>query len=321
MSKVIQGLFVPGHAGAAAPVQRYAAVRNSAGGSAGQVLPGALPTAHSGQPLPPVVLQKMEAVFGARFHDVRVHVRPQTAALGAIALTEGSHIFFASGHYNPNSPRGHEVLAHELAHVVQQRANRVRNPFGSGVALVRDAALDGEARAIAARASVYQPGAVQRKAGPVVQRSAGAPARKRHVVSFARTPEIYEFTLQAISHGAPTALRFKANAISDVYVRSRATQLIETIKSIPAEADENNFSRVDLREVARTKVFSLGSRLGPTYGESRDECPYACTYECGTDAYWCYVPTTEQNRQGGDLRGLRLADGEEFDVVLDPPAP
>lgn len=122
--------------------------------------------AHGGQPLPPHVLQRMEAAFGARFGDVRVHVTPQTQNLGASALTQGSHIHFAPGRYDPHTHQGQELLARELAHVVQQRTGRVRNPFGSGTALVFDRTLEAEAERLARSA-------VQAKlAPPVVQRRA-----------------------------------------------------------------------------------------------------------------------------------------------------
>jgi hypothetical protein len=52
---------------------------------------------------------------------------------------------FAPGYYSPHTPQGQRLLAHELAHVLQQRAGRVRNPFGQGVAVVQDAALEAEA--------------------------------------------------------------------------------------------------------------------------------------------------------------------------------
>jgi len=110
-----------------------------------------------GQPLPPDVRQRMESVFGAKFGDVRVHVGPQAASMGALAFTHGSDIHFAPGHYNPRTPRGQQILAHELAHVVQQRAGRVRNPFGSGVAVVQDRMLETEADRFAQRAMTHRP--------------------------------------------------------------------------------------------------------------------------------------------------------------------
>ncbi len=105
-----------------------------------------------GQPIPEAVRRTMEGVFGTDFSDVRVHVGPQAAALGALAFTLGSHIHFFPGHYAPGTPHGRRLLAHELTHVVQQRAGRVRNPFAGGLAVVQDPRLEAEAERMAARA-------------------------------------------------------------------------------------------------------------------------------------------------------------------------
>jgi Domain of unknown function (DUF4157) len=42
-------------------------------------------------------------------------------ALGALAVTAGSHVYFAAGQYQPRSVAGRRLIAHELAHVVQQK--------------------------------------------------------------------------------------------------------------------------------------------------------------------------------------------------------
>jgi len=107
----------------------------------------------SGQPLPAGVRQKMEALFGQSFADVRVHVGPHVSAMGAVAFTQGTDIHMAPGRYEPSTPRGQAILGHELTHVVQQRAGRVRNPFGGGVAVVQDRALEAEADRMARRAA------------------------------------------------------------------------------------------------------------------------------------------------------------------------
>jgi len=109
-----------------------------------------------GEPLSPAVRQTMERFFATSFADVRVHVGPQAAAAGAAALTQGSHLHFAPGHYDPLSPRGQQLLARQLAHVVQQRAGRVRAPHGPGPAIVRDRALDAEADRVVQRFAVVQ---------------------------------------------------------------------------------------------------------------------------------------------------------------------
>ena len=107
-----------------------------------------------GWPLPRDIQAKMEAALGANFSDVRVHVGPEASAIGAIAFTWGSDIHFAPGQYNPHTPHGQFLLGHELTHVVQQRAGRVANPFGSGVAVVQDHALEAEADRLGRMASM-----------------------------------------------------------------------------------------------------------------------------------------------------------------------
>lgn len=109
--------------------------------------------------MPAVVQRQMEALFGVDFSGVRIHVSPGVAALGASALTSGPEVYFAPGQFDPGSPRGQRLLAHELTHVVQQRTGRVRNPFGSGLAVVCDPALEAEAERMALRAA--QPRAAQ----------------------------------------------------------------------------------------------------------------------------------------------------------------
>lgn len=67
----------------------------------------------------------MEAGFGRSFADVRVHTdgaaAHSAAALDAHAYTSGRQLVFAHGRYDPRTPTGRRLLAHELAHVVQQR--------------------------------------------------------------------------------------------------------------------------------------------------------------------------------------------------------
>jgi hypothetical protein len=110
------------------------------------------PSPGGGKPLPAAVQGKMEALFGADFSQVRIHVGDRPAALGAVAFAHGSDLHFAHGRYDPATPAGQRLLGHELAHVVQQRAGRARNPFGTGLALVQDPALEAEAERMGLRA-------------------------------------------------------------------------------------------------------------------------------------------------------------------------
>ena len=77
-----------------------------------------------GVPLPDSERAFFEARFGEDFSAVRVHASATAgaAALGfdARAFTLGSNIAFAPGEYAPGTAAGRRLLAHELAHVVQQ---------------------------------------------------------------------------------------------------------------------------------------------------------------------------------------------------------
>jgi hypothetical protein len=65
-----------------------------------------------------------EPRFGTDFSHVRVHAGPQAAesagAINARAYTLGSTVVFGAGEYQPGLEEGRRLLAHELAHVVQQ---------------------------------------------------------------------------------------------------------------------------------------------------------------------------------------------------------
>jgi Domain of unknown function (DUF4157) len=68
----------------------------------------------------------MESRIGHDFSKVKIHTGEPAArsarALGALAYTVGDSIVFSSGSYAPQSTEGRRLLAHELAHVVQQTA-------------------------------------------------------------------------------------------------------------------------------------------------------------------------------------------------------
>ncbi|MCF3607026.1 DUF4157 domain-containing protein [Planktothrix agardhii 1033] len=77
-----------------------------------------------GQPLPTPVREPMENAFGFDFAQVRIHHDTEgdrlSRSLNARAFTTGSDVFFRQGNYEPESPSGKRLLAHELTHVVQQ---------------------------------------------------------------------------------------------------------------------------------------------------------------------------------------------------------
>lgn len=87
------------------------------------------------QPLSGAERAFFEPRFGRSFEDVRIHTdeRADVAAraISARAFTYGTDIAFALGQYRPGTHRGRRLLAHELAHVVQQRGHGA-SPAGGG---------------------------------------------------------------------------------------------------------------------------------------------------------------------------------------------
>src|SRR5690349_13128173 len=86
---------------------------------------GTRPAASTGRPLPGAVAQEFSARLGEDLDDVRIHTGPDAsrsaASLGAAAFTVRSDVVFGAGRFDPNSAAGQRLLAHELAHVIQQR--------------------------------------------------------------------------------------------------------------------------------------------------------------------------------------------------------
>ncbi|MBL7813091.1 MAG: DUF4157 domain-containing protein [Bacteroidetes bacterium] len=87
---------------------------------------GVRATQGGGSPLPMHVHREMGTKMGADFSAVRIHTGNHAAgmndAIGARAFTVGSNIYFNQGEYDPSSPSGKHLLAHELTHTIQQGA-------------------------------------------------------------------------------------------------------------------------------------------------------------------------------------------------------
>lgn len=96
------------------------------------------------------VRHRMEGILGHELGEVRVHsspqVEPMATYLGAEAFTVGPRVFAPPDRLNPQTERGAGLLAHELAHVVQQTrplplagraVGRMDAPTPSGLQLAR----------------------------------------------------------------------------------------------------------------------------------------------------------------------------------------
>lgn len=87
----------------------------------------------SGSALDAGTRDRLGPQLGDPLADVRVHTDEQADALSravsARAFTTGPDLFFAHGEYRPGTSDGDHLLAHELAHVVQQRGADTSGPL------------------------------------------------------------------------------------------------------------------------------------------------------------------------------------------------
>ena len=141
-------------------------------------------------PIEPAVRRHLGDRFGYALDEVRVHDGPAAAEAarqhGAEALTVGRDIVFGGSRYQPGTPRGLELLAHEVAHTIQQsstggaRSGEVLTVSSPGGPLEREA----DAAARAAVALPTGPGT----AGQVLRARANGPTLSRRAIAWEPIP-------------------------------------------------------------------------------------------------------------------------------------
>jgi len=122
----------------------------------------------SSQPLDQRALAHFGARFGHDFRRVRVHADAladaSAASLRARAYTVGEDVVFRSGAFAPHTNAGHELLGHELAHVVQQSnavsSTSTSQPGTPNIPILNDASAEREAVDTAADGARHAHGAV-----------------------------------------------------------------------------------------------------------------------------------------------------------------
>lgn len=83
-------------------------------------------TKGQGQKLDDETRSELEDHTGTDLSDVNIHTGPASdnlaGEIGAVAFAHGKDIHFKDGQYNPESEEGKKLLAHEVAHTVQEGA-------------------------------------------------------------------------------------------------------------------------------------------------------------------------------------------------------
>lgn len=136
------------------------------------------PLLDQGRPLPTSTRSEMERGFGRDFGAVRVHddarAHDNARSMGAVAYAAGNDIVFAEGRYAPQTAAGRALIAHELAHSVQQGGVQMKaeGPLPIGA----DSRLEAEADQAALAVTAGRPApALTRIDAPAVFRQTAQP--------------------------------------------------------------------------------------------------------------------------------------------------
>ncbi len=107
----------------------------------------------------PAVRQELESQLDENLEDVRVHdndhAHRKAFQLGAAAYSEGRDVYFSQGRYQPDTPEGKRLLAHEVVHIVQSRnsGSSSKTEIETEANEVADAVSSGGTRRVARTAS------------------------------------------------------------------------------------------------------------------------------------------------------------------------
>ncbi len=168
---------------AAAPIRRAAETASSPMGDASSAVARAVEQS-PGAPLAAGSRSKLESSYGADLGGVRVHTDTVASdaarSVSARAFTTGQDVFFRAGQYSPGTAAGEKLLAHEVAHTVQQGSG------GTAVARQADSSslqisepgdrVEREAEAAAERAVRGQPAALHSATADISRLAENPPA-------------------------------------------------------------------------------------------------------------------------------------------------
>jgi hypothetical protein len=209
----------------------------------------------AGRPLAPSVQREIASRFGHDFGSVRVHAGADAAKsatmLGARAYTVGNDIVFGAGEYRES---GNALLAHELAHVVQQdgvaagAAARVSDPHDRSERTADAAVGD----ALAGRVPATEIHRLLRAAAPA------EPVVQRSVKSWGGEffTDRFEETHRSGRNGVGITLRFEPNENVD----ARKIMMLQIINTRAGGQPQFNIAQEHERAPTQEEQATLRER-------------------------------------------------------------
>jgi len=263
-----------------------------------------------GQPLDKPVRNDMEGRFGKSFSNVRVHTDAAAGnaarSLGARAFATGQDIYFGRGAYQPASPQGRGLLAHELTHTIQQRGGRLGAQQALEVVPPDDPLEQQAEQASSAVMRDMRPAApsttlsapILRSGTSVIQRQVAATPPP--VVANARAPVQAPATSASWAQSATPALRLSGGQPLNPPLRQRLEKSFgENLGAVRVHDDTQAAMKADR---LGAKAFAIGSNIVLGSGASANDV--------GLMAH--EAAHTLQQRSGGPLQ--QFTSGRTGDV-------
>ncbi|HMI52392.1 MAG TPA: DUF4157 domain-containing protein [Candidatus Saccharimonadales bacterium] len=197
----------------------------------------------SGQALDSRVQSQMSSAFSYDFSRVRVHTDSQSAALSADlnakAFTIGQDVAFGTGEYRPGTPVGDVLIAHELAHVVQQGGGQASAPLTKNSNDNGPLEQDADSASLNAVAALW----TGSTSGLANLRQNAMP-RLRSGLSLQRCSKDHDLEIQGVSNANdPDSIFFDRNS-SDVEDQNQQEKLSDLKQKLSKKSDLTLFSFV-----------------------------------------------------------------------------
>jgi hypothetical protein len=159
-----------------------------------------LETRGTGQALPEAMRKQLAPMVNDTLDDVKIYTDSAANAaadrMGARAFALGRGIYFAAGEFNPSSERGYHLLAHEIAHTIQQRGATLPALHTVQIGAATDSA-EHEAERFADQAARGET-----STAPFQMASNIQVARVQRVISFARTSDAVGVNTMGVTESA-----------------------------------------------------------------------------------------------------------------------
>jgi hypothetical protein len=222
--------------------------------------------ADPGDALDPVSRRFFEPRFGHDFSRVRIHSDGRGAqsavAVNALAYTVGRHIAFASGRFAPETDTGRRLLAHELAHVLQQATPEVPPVHDRPVA----AAAQSSSPEFVGEAS--RSGTPDVGHSPVLlARAPAPPPRRPRAMDLDHLKNLMKQLLKALTPSTRTTVNKKTIAIGLVEAEDQNGVAFQTLVWVVS----GNWTNAELAEQALQLGIQRWERVTPREAAKREK--------------------------------------------------